>query len=112
MAEDKVENFQLWIRKSREAAKKNPERYIGAYDLEYDDTTVWMTQETYDAIVKNCGIYNGTVPTGQYCGKMFVRNGNIMWFGIDKDNALNNIRFNSRAILIKNGSGPAFRPTH
>lgn len=112
--ETQVENFQLWVRKSREAARKNPERYLGSYDFEMDETTVWMTQETYDALVRNCGIYNGTIPTGQYLGKIFIRRGQLMWFGIAKENALNKIAFNSRMILIRpvNGMGPAHPPTY
>src|SRR3954447_9006601 len=71
MAENKVKDFQIWIRKSREAAKRNPERYLVNYDFEMDEKNVWMTKEEYDLVLRNCGAYNGTIPTGRYCGKLF-----------------------------------------
>lgn len=113
MTDEKVKNFQLWVRKSREAARHNPERYLGSYDFEMDEHNVWMTQETYDALVHNVGIYNGTIPTGQYLGKMFIRGTRLMWFGLDKEDAIGKIKLNSRMILIRpvNAHGPAHPPT-
>lgn len=110
-----IENFQLWVRKSREAAKQNPERYLGNYDFEMDEDNVWMTQETYDVLVRHCGIHRATeIPSGQYLGKLFVRNQRLMWFGIARGNTDNTAAFNSRLILIRpnNVRGPAHPPTY
>jgi len=114
MSEEKVENFQIWIRKSREAARQNPERYLVNYDFEMDEKNVWMTKEEYDLLLRNVGAYNGTIPTGQYCGKLFVRHRQLWWFGIAKGDALNKIQLNSRMILIRshNERGPAHPPNY
>jgi len=114
MTDEKSKNFQTWIRKSREAAKQNPERYLVNYDFEMDDKNVWMTKEEYDLLLRNVGAYNGTIPTGQYCGKLFVRHRKLMWFGIAKEDALNKIALNERMILIRshNERGPAHPPKY
>lgn len=102
--------LKKWIRRSREAENRDPNRFLSAYDLKFDSQHVWMTQSTYDAIVRNCGVYNGIMPTAEYCGKIFLRNGKLMWFGINKEDPTNPIKINSRAILIKpSGPGPAVR---
>lgn len=105
--------LQRWIRKSREQERRHPASYLTAYadDLKFDDSHVWMSQETYDAIERNCGRYNGTIPTGQFCGKMFLRGTRLAWFGIDRENPMDHVKINFREILIKpDGPGPVRRP--
>lgn len=113
--ENEIENFKLWMRKSKEAEKQNPERYLNNYDLEMDDTNVWMTQKTYDLLVRHCGIHRATeIPPGQHLGKLFVRNQRLMWFGIAEGDTAETAVFNSRLILIRpvNAQGPAHPPTY
>lgn len=114
MSDDKVRDFQIWIRKSREAAKKNPECYLVNYDFEMDEKNVWMTKEEYDLLLRNVGSYNGTIPTGQYCGKLFVRHKKLMWYGIAKSNLVKKVQLNARIILIRsyNERGPAHPPKY
>lgn len=105
--------LKLWIQNSREQEQHAPERYLSRYvgRMTCDTQHVWMTQELYEEIVRNCGRYDGTFPTGEYCGKMFVRRGMLMWFGISKHDPMTHVGINAREILIRpNGSGPARRP--
>lgn len=102
-------SLQKWIRKSRAEARLVPKRYLSGYpDLVFDEHHVWMTEETHATIVRNCGTYDGGLPTTKLCGKMFLSRGQLMWFGIDKEDPMNSIAINSRIILIKGpGLGPA-----
>lgn len=101
-----------WVRESREMQRRHPEQYLISYpQLKCDDEHVWMDQDTYDTIVRSCGRYDGTWPTGKYCGKMFVRGTRLVWFGIDKKNPMTDIKWHSRQILITAKGGPSHRPT-
>ena len=70
-----MNELKKWIVASREQEKRHPKMYINYYldRLITDDKAVLMTRETYDEILRNCHRYDGTLPTGVYCGKMFVR---------------------------------------
>lgn len=102
--------LKIWIKKSREMERHHPEMYLRFYpELVFDDKNVWMTEETLEKIRWNCGRYDGTIPTGVYCSKMFLRGPNLVWFGICKENPMTHVKWNFRTILIKPtfGSGPA-----
>lgn len=103
-----------WIVQSREMQRRFPGQYLASYagELGFDERHVWMTQEIYETILRNCGRYDATVPTGQYCGKMFIRGQKLVWFGIDKENPMTRVKWNTREILIKPsaGAGPTRRP--
>lgn len=71
-----------------------------------DSEHVWMSEDTYEAIVRNCGHYEGTLPVAEFNGKMFLRAGNLMWFSPDTEDSDNIAKINSRIILIKQGHGP------
>lgn len=102
MAERQANALKSWIRFSREQERRSPERYISYYvdRVNCDDTFARMTQETYDEIESNCGRYDGTTPTGEYCGKMFVRGDRLVWYGISKANPLTHVAWNVRKVLI------------
>ena len=91
-----------WIRKSREQARRAPQRYIAHYAdvVTCDQKYAWMVRNTLDEIKRNCGQYDGTTPTGEYCGKLFLRQGFLVWFGIDKTNPMTHIKWNFREIRI------------
>lgn len=73
--------LKKWVEKSREEAERCPQRYTKSYaDLKISDGCVYLTDEELTQIVRYCGIYNGTLPTGIYLGKMFVRDGFICWY--------------------------------
>jgi hypothetical protein len=111
MTNDKGVALQRWVRRSREEEKRFPSNYISAYDLQFDEEHVWMTQKTYDAIFRNCGRYDNTEPPGAFLGKVFLRRGNLVWFSIKKGDLENFIETKSRIVLIKDGHGPARRVT-
>ncbi len=91
-----------WIAHSREEERRAPERYISYYadKVTCDDKYAHMMRNTFDEIKIHCGEYNGTMPTGQYCGKLFVREGFIVWYGIDKQNPMSHIAINFREVRI------------
>lgn len=100
-----------WVRRSREEQRRHPERFLVSYpQLKCDADHVWMDEETYEAILRNCGRYDGTLPTGEYVGKMFIRGVHLMWYGIDKRKPMTNRLLHSRQILITSNHGPARRP--
>lgn len=93
--------LKAWIVKSREEQRHAREMYLADYpELVCDDTHVMMSQATFDKIKRNCGTYDGTLPTGQFCGKMFLRHGELWWIGISKDKPMTHICWKSRKILI------------
>lgn len=90
-----------WIKQSREQQRRAPERYLESYpELVMDDKTVLMTQATLDKIERNCGRYDGTFPTGEYCGKMFLRGPYLFWIGISKDKPMTHVSWNNRKIVV------------
>lgn len=90
-----------WIRTSREEQRRSPERYLASYpELVMDDKEVMMTQETLDRIERDCGRYDGTLPTGEYLGKMFLRGECLCWIGISKENPQTHISWKSRKIVV------------
>lgn len=106
--------LKRWIKLSREEERLAPERYLSYYldRVTCDDDHAWMTQNTYEEMIRNCGQYDGTMPTGQFCGKIFMRRmlgvQHLVWFGIARKDPMNNVQFNTRQILIRpNGNGPA-----
>lgn len=95
--------LKAWVVKSREQQRRAPERYLSYYpELIFDETSVLMTRETFEKIERNCGRYDGTTPTGEYCGKMFIRGSRLVWFGICKEKPMTNIQWNWREIVITN----------
>lgn len=101
-----VEQFQMWVRTSRAQAREVPSRYLIGYEpdeLKIEGDKAYMSQETYDRILRYCGEYNGTLPTGRYVGKMFIRKERLWWIGIDKESALTHIAWNNREIVITDG---------
>lgn len=94
--------LKSWIKTSREMAMHSPELYLAHYvnEVYCDDEHVWMTHETLDRIKRHCGEYDGTLPTGQYCGKMFIRHGELWWIGISKKNPMTNLAWKSRKIIV------------
>lgn len=99
-----------WIKASREEQRRAPKRYLAGYTPDelqlvgHDE--VHMTQETYYQIERECGRYDGTLPTGEYCGKMFLRGRWLCWYGIDRVRPMELIRLNYRKVVIK-GCGRA-----
>lgn len=91
-----------WIVRSREEERLAPERYLPHYAdrVTCDEKYAHMMRNTYDEMKRNCGEYNGTMPTGMFCGKIFLRQGFVVWFGIDKTNPMSNIKINFREIRI------------
>lgn len=92
--------LKAWIQSSREQQRRTPERYLGTYDFVMDEDTVLMTEKEFQTIERECGHYDGTWPTGEYLGKMFIRHGKLCWFSIDKKDPQNNIAIESRKIVI------------
>jgi hypothetical protein len=97
-----VTEFKKWISDSREQQRRHPERYVAfwASELTCDDTHVLMTRDQHETIRRECGAYEGTLPTGQYLGKMFLRGGCLCWFAISKDNPLTHVAIQARTIQI------------
>lgn len=95
-------SLKRWIQKSREEERRAPQRYLSYYRdrVVCDEENAYMAQETFDEIRDNCGQYNGTTPTGEYCGKMFIRHGHLVWFGIDKKYPMYRIQWNFRRVII------------
>jgi hypothetical protein len=93
--------LKAWVKESREQQRRAPGRYLASYpELVMDEKMVMMTQETLDRIERNCGRYDGTFPTGEYCGKMFLRGDYLWWFGISKEKPMTRIAWNSRKIIV------------
>lgn len=91
-----------WVTKSRKEAQYAPQLYLRFYpELVIGPRAVLMTKECYERIKHNCGVYNGSIPTGQYLGKMFLRNGALCWFGIDKEHPMTHVMIQCRAIIFK-----------
>lgn len=96
-----MNDLKKWVQASREQEHRSPERYLNYYpELVCDDTHVLMTKETLDKINRNCGRYDGTLPTGHYLGKMFLRGDSLVWIGIHKQMAMTHSVFNSREIKL------------
>ena len=95
-------SFKNWIRASREQERRRPERYLSHYSdtVTCDDEYAWMTQETLDKIKRHCGQYNLTFPTGDYCGKMFLQDHYLVWYGISKENPRSYVKLNYREIRL------------
>lgn len=93
--------LKQWVLSSRIEERRRPERYLKYYpELKCDENYVYMTQETLDKIERNCGRYDGTLPTGEYLGKMFLRGGSLFWIGISKERPMSHIAWNSRKIVV------------
>lgn len=96
--------LKAWVVESRAQQRRYPEMYLAAYpELIFDETSVMMTQETQARIKHHCGRYDGCYPTGEYCGKIFLRGVNLCWFGIDTTNqhtAMTMVKINYREIVI------------
>lgn len=96
-----TDSLEAWVKRSHREERRHPERFLPTYDVVFDDSNVWMTQATLDAIVYNCGWFNGRLPQSEYCKKILLRDNKLMWF----DEAR---QLQSREILIKpSGGGPA-----
>jgi hypothetical protein len=94
--------FKEWVRDSREQQRRAPERYLAFYpELVMDDKSVLLTQETLDKIERNCGRYDGCLPTGQILGKMFLR-GELSSYGSEsrKEDPQNGVSINFRRIVV------------
>lgn len=91
-----------WVKESRRQQAYSPELYLSHYygDLIMDETSVIMSRETFERIKRNCGEYDGTLPSGQYCGKAFIRHGELWWIGISKTKPMTHVQWKSRKILI------------
>lgn len=90
-----------WVERSREQERRTPERYLSSYpQLVVDDETVLMSQGDLDRIERACGHYEGTLPTGVYLGKMWLRFDHLCWWGIDKRDPHKNAVAKSRRIEI------------
>lgn len=93
--------LKAWVIESRKQQRRAPERYLASYpELVMDEKSVMMTQETLDRIKRDCGRYDGTWPTGEYLGKMFLRGRHLFWIGISKENPMTHIAWNSREIVV------------
>jgi hypothetical protein len=93
--------FKEWVRDSREHQRRAPERYLAFYpELVVDGKSVLMTKATLDKIERNCGRYDGCLPTGQILGKMFLRGEHLGWFGICKEDPQNGVSINFRRIVV------------
>lgn len=96
-----MSRFQEWVRESRTQQARAPQRYLASYpDLVIDDQSVLMSKEVFERIERNCGRYDGTLPTGEFLGKMFVRGNYLCWYGIAPGNPEAFMAINSRRILI------------
>lgn len=96
-----MNEFKKWVRESREQQRRTPERYLAFYpELVMDEKSVMMTQNVLDRIERGCGRYEGTLPTGNYLGKMFLRHGELWWIGISKEKPMTHCVWNSRKIVV------------
>lgn len=93
--------LKAWVTKSREEQRRAPERYIASYpNLFMDETHVLMTREEFERLERNLGRYEGTWPTGEYLGKMFLRGNHLYWFTISKTKPMTHTALQSREIQI------------
>lgn len=97
--------LKAWIVESREMQQRDPKRYLAYYpELDFvGRDAVKMTRETFEAIEQNCDRYDGVLPTGQYCGKMFLRGRFLCWYGISRSNPMQLIQINFREIILIDG---------
>jgi hypothetical protein len=90
-----------WIQKSREEQRKAPSRYLASYPmLVMDDESVMMSAKELESIAYACGRYEGTLPTGVFLGKMFIRGEYLCWYGINKNAPMTTYAIKSRKILV------------
>src|SRR6059058_5614108 len=91
-----------WVLKSREQQRRHPERYLAYWASKtfIDETHAVMTLEQLEEISRECGRYDGTLPTGEYLGKMFLRRGNLCWFSISKEKPMTHSAIQIRTIQI------------
>lgn len=93
--------LKKWVKESREQQRRTPERYLAGHpDLWMDDTHVLMTQEKLDQLVRECGRYDGSLPTGAYLGKMFIQGNHLCWFSIDKTQPMTHYAIRARTIEV------------
>jgi hypothetical protein len=97
-----VNELQKWIRASRREEAAAPKRYLRHYvdDVLCDDHRVYMTQPTLSKMLHHCGNYDWGVPTGVYCGKIFLQGNYLKWFGISKDDPMHKYTIHTREIVI------------
>lgn len=101
ITEKKMNPLKQWIVESRAEQRRNPDRYIANYpELIFDDTSVMMNKETLEKIERHCGRYDGCMPTGDFCGKMFLRGSGLCWFGISKENPMQMTQINYREVVL------------
>jgi hypothetical protein len=93
--------LKAWILESREEQRRAPKRYLANYpEIGFVGDKVMMTKETLATIELHCGRYETSFPTGQYCGKMFLRGKYLCWYGISKQNPMKLVQMNYREIII------------
>jgi hypothetical protein len=94
--------LKKWVLESREMARRTPERYLAYWwkEIIVDEVSAYMTRETLEKIEKGCGRYDGTLPTGEYVGKVFLRGDSLWWIGISKVNPMARVQWNSRRIVL------------
>lgn len=93
--------LKAWMVESRAEQKRVPKRYLANYpEIEFVGNRVRMTRALRDTIEQNCGRYEHSFPTGQYCGKMFLRGKYLCWYGIDKHNPMKMVALNFREIIL------------
>lgn len=96
-----MNGFKNWVVRSREQQKKSPERYLGSYpELVMDEMYVLMTPGLRKEIKSACGQYDGTIPSGVYLGKMFLRGDCLCWFGICKERPMTDSTIQFRVIQM------------
>lgn len=96
-----MNGLKNWVKRSREQAQRHPERYISSWlHLPRDTERVFMTSRQLEEIKRDCGRYDGTLPTGVYLGKMFLRGECLCWYSISKIDPMNNCDIQSRIIQI------------
>lgn len=97
-----MNGLKAWVYWSREQQRRHPERYLAywAPKLWMDETHVRMTSAQLYAIKNECGRYDGTLPTGEYLGKMFLRGESLCWFSISKDKPMTHVHIQCRTIEI------------
>jgi hypothetical protein len=96
-----MNELKKWVRRSREEQERSPERYLASYpDLWMDDTHVLLAPDVLETIKRECGRYDGTLPTGVYLGKMFLRNDCLCWFSIAKEKPMTDYAIQRRIIQV------------
>lgn len=97
-----MNKLQKWIHASRQEEAAEPKRYLRHYvnDVLCDDQRVYMTQATLSEMLHHCGNYDWGVPTGTYCGKIFLQGNYLKWFGISKDDPMHKYTIRVREIVI------------